>query len=194
MTLVGGLDLSLTGAGVALAWRDPHGQEGIQSSRHATDGTTYLLAPRWARISRQAVDVMDALCALGRPDLVLIEGPAHNQSGGASHDRSALWWLVVGRLLNNGVEVVEVVTQHLKMYATGRGTKVSKAEVVSEVTRRYGHLLPYLRSDDEADGIVLAALGLHRVTGVPLAPLPQTHTRALASVKWPPTVPNGATA
>jgi crossover junction endodeoxyribonuclease RuvC len=193
VTLVAGLDLSLTGAGVALAWRDPHGQEGIQATRHSTDSTSYLLAPRWARVSRQAVDVMEAACALGVPDLVLVEGMAHAQSGGATQDRAGVWWLVVGRLLNNGVVVVEVVTQHLKMYATGRGTKVSKAEVVSEVTRRYGHLLPHLRSDDEADAIALACLGLHRVTGSGLVDLPQTHTRALASVKWPPTVPDGTT-
>lgn len=189
--LSGGLDLSLTGAGVALAWRDHLGQEGVLHTRLSTDAAGYQLRPRWARISGQADLVVERVCARGRPDVVLVEGPAHGAAGGSAHDRSGLWWLVVGRLVANGVPVVEVVTQHLKMYATGRGTKVSKDEVLAETARRYLALVPHLSSNDEADAVTLAALGLHRVTGQPLVALPQTHTRALASVKWPDHVPLG---
>lgn len=189
--IAGGLDLSLTGAGIALAWRDHLGQEGIANTTLSTGPTNYQLHPRWLRISGHADRIVERVCARGRPDVVLVEGPAHGASGGSAHDRSGLWWLVVGRLVANGVPVVEVVTQHLKIYATGRGTRVAKAEVVAEVVRRYGHLVPHLGSDDEADGITLAALGLHRITGRPLVTLPQTHTRALAAVKWPDHVPAG---
>ena len=68
----------------------------------------------------------------------------------------------------------------LKAYATGKGNS-RKAAVLDAAQKRYGAILP---NDNEADALVLRAMGLHWL-GQPLAEVPDGHRAALAGAQWP---------
>ena len=197
--IVVGLDLSLTGAGVAI----------IQSGGHSTGNdplpplckvstfgyglpATAPLSVRGGRIERVADQVMECLLSpaeesfgvapLG-PDLVAIEDMPYGASGAGTIDRSALWWRVVNRLLRLDVPVVQVNVSTLKIYATGKGTKVGKDEVMLAVARRYPGAP--ITNNNEADAFGLAAIAA-RLIGQPIEPsLPQTHLRAMDKLVMP---------
>lgn len=126
------------------------------------------------------------------PALVVVEQPAYGAKYGDPHDRSGLWWGIVDRLMNNGLHVVEVNPVHVKQYATGsaatRGPKkVSKAMVVAAVNDRYdvGPIRLRVADNDQADAIVLAAIGA-RLLGHPIDPhIPAPNLRALTKIRLP---------
>lgn len=171
-----GLDLSLTGSGVASSagWCERVGMP---------DVTTKPLDERL-----YAVDDLTAKIVLlvGRATpvaLVCVELPAFSRAGGGVLERSALWWRVVRYLrLNHQVAVAEVPIQARMRYATGKAM-ASKGAIVDAVARRWPQF--ETNGDDNlADAAVLAALGADRL-GVPLAPMPQTHRKAFDVIRWP---------
>lgn len=183
MTVVVGLDLSLTGTGIARVETDTSIGTDVRTKLLGTKATTDDIAARADRLTGLAHGVI--IWCEGA-DLVCVERPAYSSNTGSATDRSGLFWLVCARIVRGlRIPVVDVVNNHLKMYAVGRGTKVSKDQVLSETVRRYGALVPSLDDNNVADALQLAALGLHHYTGTPLVPLPATHTRALTAVKWP---------
>lgn len=186
MTYVVGLDLSLTGTGIARILSSESGHHWVDHTRLGTDTAGLDLAARGKRLNGLSHRVTGHLARLGRPDLVLVEQPSYGSSGGSAHDRSGLWWLVLSRLTAAGVPVAEVTPVHLKMYATGAG-KGGKDAVLAETARRYRDLAPELSTNDEADALILAAMAWQHVTGTPLVPLPATHTRTLDRIRWPST-------
>ncbi len=114
-------------------------------------------------------------------DLLVIEAPAYSSDTGKAHDRSGLWWMLVARATAAGIPVAQVRSATLKVYATGAG-RGDKDEVLAQVVRRYPDV--DVRGNNEADALVLAAMGLHHL-GHPYADLPHTHTRAMAAPAWP---------
>lgn len=186
MTTVVGLDLSLTATGIAvLTDAPPHWDTTVVGSKPTGDD----VAARADRLTDLSAAIL--LRCIGA-DLVCIERPAYSSNSGSVTDRAGLWWLVCARLVRGlRIPVVDVVNNHLKTYATGRGN-APKDAVLAETVRRYGALVPTLADNNEADALQLAALGMHHLTGRPLVDLPQTHTRALAAVKWPDHHPIGA--
>jgi len=212
--IVIGLDLSLTATGLARIDTDPrcplcgqgeittsqgrHGPRCIRAScRYEGPGDTTPRVTTALRGSAAAGDTVtaraDRLTNLAGKivdwcndaDLVCIERPAYASNTGSVTDRAGLWWLVVARLIRgHRIPVVDVVNNHVKTYATGKGN-AGKDAVLAETVRRYGHLVPTLADNNEADALQLAALGWHHLTGSPLVDLPQTHTRATSAVKWP---------
>ncbi|MFD9444999.1 hypothetical protein [Streptomyces sp. NPDC060001] len=89
--------------------------------------------------------------------------------------------------------------QHRIIYATGRANPAkdypaskrktaAKGMVRDAVRERYGVPCEGRGRYDQADSVVLAAMGLHWL-GFPLAVLPDTHRRALAGVTWPLNIP-----
>lgn len=167
-----GLDLSLTGSGIAssLGWCDVVGQK---------DVTTKPLDARLAIIDDLAERI---LTLTARPDLVVIEQPAFSRAGAGSIERHALWWLVVRALRRREVPVAEVTARGRMRYATGKGA-ATKSAVVDASARRW----PAFETggnDNLADAVVLCAMGCDRL-GVPLAVMPQTHRAALDAVAWP---------
>jgi crossover junction endodeoxyribonuclease RuvC len=118
-------------------------------------------------------------------DIVVIESPAYGSVTGHMHDRSGLWWLVCARLTANGIPVVEVTPQQLKMYALGKGggAGTGKDAVLASVIRRYPTV--DITSNDTADALVLAAMGARHL-GHPIeSDLPALHLRAMAKLAWP---------
>ncbi|MFC4122081.1 hypothetical protein [Nonomuraea zeae] len=168
-----GLDLSLTGSGIASSsgWCDVIGRDGI---------TTLPLADRDAAIYQLAHAITAAVTPTA--DLVLIEAPAYSRSNGGAHERAGLWWRVVHRLLCWQVPVVEVLPNLRGIYATGK-SQPKKTEVVDAVARRW----PVWKTDGDdnaADAVVLMAMGLDHL-GLPLTGMPVKHRAALDRVAWP---------
>lgn len=171
-----GLDLSLTATGIATLRGHTAPKVQTLRSKGAKDAS---LDERTMRLHNLARDIIIAACIA---DVVVIEQPAYNQTGGSHHDRSGLWWLVVDGLAFEELKVVEVTPQAVKKYATGKGN-ASKDQVAIATTKRYPNV--DVTNNNEADAFVLAAIGA-RLAGHPIeASLPQAHLDALTKVRWP---------
>ena len=185
--IVVGLDLSLTSTGIAIidtgasatvtritskppaTPRGPNGKPLPPTLQQRTDRLTGL---------RDRIFTM-----LKYADLIVIETPAYSSKTGSTHDRSGLWWLVVEKLDYQGrYDVAEVSTTGRTKYATGKGN-ASKDSVLAAVVRRYTDVP--VEGNDEADALILAAMGARHL-GHPIDdPLPKTHVAALDAVHWP---------
>lgn len=176
-----GLDLSLTGSGIASSagWCERVG---------AKDITTMPLDARLDAVD----DLVEQIVLLARPAaLVVVEVPAFSRAGGGALERSALWWTVVRTLRRCDVPVAEAFNQHRMRYATGR-PKADKGAIIDAVARRW----PQFETggdDNLADASVLAAMGADHL-GVPLASMPQTHRLALDGITWPEVFTSAAVA
>lgn len=122
------------------------------------------------------------------PDLAVIEAPFVGKNPETGLMLGELHGCVKRELYRHDIAYAMVVTQHLKMYATGSGAStVEKAAIIHAVRGRYADRLggpSAVRDDNEADAFILAALGRHAY-GQPLAPVPAEHARAIKAVKWP---------
>lgn len=167
-----GLDLSLTGSGIASSagWCERVGTK---------DVTKLPLVARLAAVD----DLVDQIVILCRQAvLVVVEVPAFSRAGGGVLERSGLWWLVARRLWIGEVPIAQVFNQQRMRYATGK-PQADKGAVIDAVARRW----PQFETggdDNLADSAVLAAMGADWL-GVPLAPMPATHRKALDGVRWP---------
>lgn len=176
---IAGLDLSLTSTGVALVERGHPPQSVALGSEGKATAT---LPQRHRRLTLLADKIIDATTLQGPPDLVVIEAPAYSRGTGHMHDRSGLWWLVVSRILTLGYPLIEVGPNLRAKYATGKGN-AGKAAVMIAVTRRYPDC--DFTTDDEADALVLAAIG-SRLLGHPLEDsLPKPNLEALKTLEAP---------
>lgn len=177
MTLILGIDPSLTATG--LARFDTLDRLVIDTwTRGAKGHVGDTLGQRMHRLD----DLVDSITAV-EADVVVIEGPSLAQKAQrGTFDRAGLWWLLVARLFSQGRTVIEVPPSTLKKYATGKGN-AAKGEVVIAATRRYPQAMS--RNDNEADAVVLAAMGA-RATGRPIDDdLPARHLEAMGAVQWP---------
>lgn len=155
------------------------------------------LLPLHAKVDAIEMDIRKACGApTGRirdrakaPDLVIVEG-TFSRPGAADYQLHAMRAVPLQWLYRNGIPYVEVAPSTLKAYATGSGStrgenKVGKDKVRAAVVATYGRLLNIdPRDDNQCDAVVLLAMCLDAY-GQPLAPVPQTHRRALAAVTWP---------
>lgn len=163
-----GLDLSLTGTGVAgsAGWthviRPPKALRGHQRLQHVRDA------------------ILEAIPT--GVTLVVVEGPSYGSQGGQAghHERAGLWWFVTHSLWKRDVAYAVASPAARAKYATGKGN-AGKADVVREVTRRFDW---FVGGEDEADALVLAAMGADRL-GHPIAAMPAVNRKALDAVCWP---------
>jgi crossover junction endodeoxyribonuclease RuvC len=189
-----GVDLSLTSTGIARLTIPADGPPQTWTGTVGDDGEKdATLWQRWVRLDALAEGVIEEVISNPQPDLVLIEQPAYGAKFGHPHDRSGAWWAVVDSLIRRGLAVAEVNATHVKMWATGRGN-APKTVVTQRIMERYGHLFdapPGPGRGDICDAISLATLGAAHL-GHPVGdPVPDTHARALAAVRWPTAVPTG---
>ena len=166
---VAGLDISLTGTGIATLG----GTTRVPTTGHRRD----TIVQRNQRM-RHITDTV--LTDVGDVHLACVEGPSHHSVGGSVWDRGGLWWMIVSALCARDIPVAIVPPMSRAKYATGKGTS-RKAAVLDAAQARYGAILP---TDDEADALILRAMGLHWL-GQPLAEVPDGHRAALAGVQWP---------
>ncbi|MGW1770664.1 hypothetical protein [Streptomyces sp. NPDC002104] len=171
--IVRGLDLSLTGSGIAGAgWAQTLGSKGRRNDSYAV---------RRTRLDRLAGLILDTV---GACDLAVVEGPSYGSRGAGTWDRAGLWWLVVDRLAARDVPVAVVSPTARAKYATGDG-RAGKQAVLDATGARYGVAL---RDDNQADAYVLLAMG-HDWLGAPLAEVPARNRAALDRVEWPLLLP-----
>ncbi|MEU4332361.1 hypothetical protein [Nonomuraea dietziae] len=161
-----GLDLSLTGTGIAT-------DAGMQRVRCGDlRGCT--------RFSWIASAVFDD-GTVQASDLVVIEGPSYGSMSGAGHHEAAgLWWHIVYRLDLLEVPYAVVPPSTLKKYATGIGS-ATKPDMRMALFQRTGI---DERDDNKVDAWWLRAAGLE-VLGSPPVDVPKAQRDALAKVSWP---------
>lgn len=167
---VAGIDISLTGTGIATLG----GTARVPTKGRRKD----TLLERNTRLKHITTRVLEEVGAI---DLACIEGPiSYQQPGGSTWDRAGLWWRIVGSLLERDIPVAVIPPTSRAKYATGNGGS-RKTAVLEAAQRRYGAIL---ETDDEADALVLRAMGLHWLEQ-PLAEVPDGHRAALAGCQWP---------
>ena len=178
-----GLDLSLTGTG--LAELDLDAEHFVNVDTHGTKGKRGdKYAQRGERLLGMANYILDWTTAGPTdPRLVVVEGPSIGSKGGSQFDRSGLWWLVVTKLAARGIDVLVVPPKTRAKYATGNGNS-GKDVVVAHVTEQYGHLYDgRIKNDNEADAMVLAAMGA-RYLGYEIDDdLPEQNVSAMSGVE-----------
>jgi Holliday junction resolvasome RuvABC endonuclease subunit len=186
-----GLDLSLTGSGVAVissAATEAQTRAGerypyVTVQEYGSKAATPDLTARGARLRSVAAPVIRACQG---SDLVMIEDLYMGSGTGGQLDRAGLWWIIVNSLTAAGTCVVPVTNNHLKMFVLGRGggKGTDKDYVLAAIVRRYPSVP--VQSNNTADALALACIGARRL-GHPIeTDLPETHLRALTAIHWPP--------
>lgn len=186
--IIVGIDPSLTSTGIAIVDTDDPlviDVHRVESKGHA--GDTWV--QRLTRIESIA-DRVFAVVAASNPDgggMVVLESPSYGSKAGSVHDRSGAWWAIYSRLHHAGSTVVPVPPTNRAKYATGSG-RSNKDTVMLAASRRYPHAP--ITDNNEADAVILAAIGA-RIVGQPIEEsLPQAHLAALT--KLTPTKENHA--
>lgn len=118
------------------------------------------VAGRVKRFRRMAAPAVEAAKRYA-PELVLIEGYAFSSKGKGILDRSECRGILLDRLEGFPDAIVEVPPSTVKKFVLGQGRstkaqQLSKAMVVSALTKRYGQ---EFRTDNEADAFALAVMG-----------------------------------
>jgi Holliday junction resolvasome RuvABC endonuclease subunit len=169
-----GLDLSLTGAGVAVL---DGGDVTVRTIKSKTAGTR--IEDRYARLDGMRLEIEGVL---GFARLAVIEQPAYSQTNGHSHDRSGLWWFVVETARKLGATVVEVSPTTVKKYATGTGS-ADKDAMVWTTAREWPGLE---RLDNNGcDALWLAAMGrAHLDPDTALHSVTKARAATLKAVAW----------
>lgn len=178
MTTVAGLDLSLTGTGVAVI--APERQPALAVITSKAAGPTIEL--RRQRLVTLASRVIEFIEAHRVGDIMfVVEQPAYAQTQGSQHDRSGLWWLIVDDLCADGL-VSEVSPTALKKYATGKGS-ASKAEMMARTAQEFPGV-PF-ESDNDSDALWLAALGrAHLDPDTALHSVTKARSAVLKGIPW----------
>ena len=175
MTRVVGLDLSLTGTGVATIYGTGHVvTETIGSTGHRDDS----LVDRSARLGR----LTQAILLHMKPDttLAVIEGPSVMSKGGSNWDRAGLWWLVVRHIHSRGIPLGVAAPTLVKKWATGRGG-ADKAAVAVAASRMWPEV--DAQTDNEWDALCMATIAAQRLGWD--VPTLARHAEPLANVAWP---------
>lgn len=173
-------------------------------------GSTGVAGPDWTdrvlsgdRLGEERLDYIVSSCATfyRAADFAVIEGAAFSlASTRGSDELSAIRWMIRCDLRRRDIPFAVVNPNGRIIYATGKaqhkdpvtGKRLTKTQVKglvrNAVADRYGIDCTGKSRYDEADAFVLASMGLDWL-GWPLAVVPETHRRALASVPWPDAVP-----
>lgn len=178
--IVAGVDLSLACTGLALIRSPERVETSTVKSKPPKTGTETLRS-RFERMEQISSNVLEAIDGA---DIVGIEAPAYGmRNGGKMHDRSGLWWRIVGALEDRGVPVVEVSPTSRMMYATGKGN-AGKDLVL--VTAAATYRQAEITGNDVADAVVVAAM-VSRLVGQPieLREPAQAKMKALGKVHMP---------
>lgn len=189
--MIVGLDLSLTGAGVAVidedtqkTWLSVHGSKAsprVPSPAHKGRKKDKGIVPvevRAARIQGVANSVLKTLPIA--PRMALIEAPSYGSQNGMAHERSGLFWAIAMALAPE-TQLIEVPPRVRALYATGDGGADKKAVVAATLAM---HKLS-TRNDNIIDAFVLAKMGCRHI-GRPIdLSLPEVNLTAMSSVYWP---------
>lgn len=177
-----GIDPSLRAAGVAILTGSDQrtaaigGLCSLGREGRAKDG----YSERSARIVAQTRRVVRAVPA--DAELVVIEAmPPHMKPQPYLGDRWAVWFGIHSSLAPR-VPVAVVNPSTRAMWATGKGN-ANKAAVVAAMRDLWPDA--HIADDNEADALVLACVGAHRLGWSLPFEIKERHTSILADVAWP---------
>ncbi|UXA06565.1 hypothetical protein KXD96_28285 (plasmid) [Mycobacterium sp. SMC-2] len=188
--IVAGIDPSLTSTGIAVLC-DGHPSR-LHSLGHGTpNGKTY--GHRSDRIVSQCRAViawlddnlqgpLGILPLSKRVDLAVIEGPSYGSNMPSNHDRAGLWWGLYSTLRARGIPIAVVAPKTRALWATGNGNADKRA--VLTTVRAWWPRTP-IADHDQADALVLAAIGAFRAGDPMPFDVKERHTANLAAVQWP---------
>jgi Holliday junction resolvasome RuvABC endonuclease subunit len=173
-----GLDLSLTGTGIATIPSDmPPGR--VDTERVVTTGRRaddlFAMELRMRHITREVWSWLGNSC-----DLVVIEGPSYGSVGGSQWDRAGLWWRVVRRVFETYTPLAVAPPATRAKWATGRGN--AKKDEVAVALSRLWPQVPEC-SNDEWDALALATMGAQHLGWD--VPQRAHHADSRAKVQWP---------
>ncbi|MFK0018247.1 hypothetical protein [Streptomyces sp. NPDC090798] len=129
-------------------------------------------------------------------DFAVIEGAAYGHNNQGADALAAMRWMVRHDLWKRRIPYAVVTPGQRMIYAVGTAAPVDpdtgqrlkgtalKAILRQAVADTYGITTEGDAKYDQADAYILMAMGLHWL-GHPLAVVPDTHRRALKSVRWP---------
>lgn len=177
--IVAGIDPSLTGTGIAtIDLANPDESIATKIIGSAPNGND--INRRYNRLTTQAALIHQATKGAA---LVVIEAPTmsgYRQTGVL--ETHGLWWYLIDVLLSNSKKVALVPPSSRAKYATGKGN-AAKDQVLLAVARRYINAEP--KDNNEADALILAAMGA-RYLGKPIEEsLPKAHLDAMDGAQWP---------
>lgn len=181
-----GVDSALSRTGIALIERTPDGCR-ARTAVVATDNEGPWVADRYRRVARV---VAGARCRLGTgPQLALIEAPALAADYGDAWDRAAVWFGIVGALIDRGAVVAQVTPMTLKKWVIGHGGSpkrpVEKRHIVAAMHAMWPGV-PCTTSElrhHECEALAMAHMCAQHL-GWPV-PVRAHHGASLAVVKWP---------
>lgn len=183
---VTGLDLSLTGTGIAhiRIQRPPtfDPQTTVETLTITSTGTRKDTLPqRVARLRKLRNAIVDHA---RHSHLVVVEGPAYGVQGTGIWDRAGHFWNVVGALDHLRVPYAVVEPKRVKKFATDNGNS-DKAAVAAGVTRLWGELAAP-RDNNQFDALALASLGAIRLARrqLPIRVL-ERHMEVVSAIGWP---------
>lgn len=149
--MIVGLDFSLTATGVC-AITDAEAECITVGSRREQ---TWWEFPN--RVEQIAVDIHEWLGEERQGSAIVIESPAFGAKSSALDRMFGGWWLFARALGRLGYDPPLLVSpSQVKKFATSKGN-ASKRDVERAVWRRYPDV--ELRDDNQADALVLAAIG-----------------------------------
>lgn len=168
-----GIDLSLASTGIATNT----GVDRLRSTGHKTDTVVQR--------ARRLHDIRNGVLAYcNKADLVVIEGASYASQTGSQHERAGLWWMIVDRLIANGIPVAVVPPANRMKYTVGKGggKDASKDACLAATVKRFPMF--DVTGNDIADAVILHAMGLDWL-GWPLVLMPDLHRVALKACSWP---------
>jgi Holliday junction resolvasome RuvABC endonuclease subunit len=171
-----GLDLSLTGTGIA----DFKSNGEVITGTIRTKSYGSAIGDQWQRLQYINSEIWRAVAKDSMPALVIVEGPSYGSKGAGTWDRAGLWWTAVQQFLCDDIPLAVVPPAVLKKYATGRGNADKTAMAVA-LQKRWG---VELGDDNKVDAWWLAAAGREHL-GRPYVDLPKAQREALAKATWP---------
>ncbi len=174
-----GIDPSLTASGVAC----PDGRCVI----FGTPGITSMsMFDQIREIGNLVTDIAGAVAG-EQPDLVVMEHVDLSQSYGGAAERTYLFYRLLEEFIDLGIRVETAASAIGKMYATGKGTGVSKGDVIEAIARQWPHF-QITGNDNKADAAAYCALGMH-ILGEPLSTVTKDQLRAITRTKGMDYVP-----
>ncbi|WP_405056944.1 hypothetical protein OG474_29920 [Kribbella sp. NBC_01505] len=172
--MIAGLDLSLTGTGIATYGGGEIRTHLIKTVGKKTD-TVYETAARIDSIEHDILQRIGSDC-----ELAVIEAPSFGSKGGSGHERAGLWWKVTTTLIRHGVRIAKVAPTTLKAYVANNG-KADKDEVLAAVIRKYPKA--DVTNNNVADAVGLMAMGC-RYYDIPLDVENSKTASSMKAVAW----------
>lgn len=177
MAVIIGLDLSLTSTGIAVV-QDAE----LECTQAVPTKALKGVAGTCARIRKIGSFVFDYLSM--EPDLVVIEGPSLASKFGSPHERAGLWWYIADMANEMGCPIAVVSPTARAKYATGKGN-AQKLDVHAAVKEQYATPDIPIKTNDEADAVILAAMGSRHLRERVEECLSDERLVAMDKVMWP---------